>query len=99
MTGAATKVRCHCARSADFGLHSWPDGVVLYDEADGSLHVLNPIAGETFSLILQHHEDGCSPQELARALVQGEPEDEDVAMVQGLLREFEAMGLIECAQA
>lgn len=83
--------RCH--RPADFAVRVWVDGAVVYDEADGSLHALNPIAGEAFGYLLSH--DALAPRVLASLLFQDEPQGDDEAMVEQLLSEFEHMGLIE----
>ena len=34
-----------CRRRADFALRNWPDGSVLFDEANGQLQRLPPAAG------------------------------------------------------
>lgn len=92
---APRSARCH--RSADFAVRVWADGAVVYDEADGSLHALNPIAGEAFSLLCAH--DALTPHALASLLFQDEPQGDDEAMVEQLLSEFEHMGLIERSPA
>lgn len=80
-------------RASDFVVRVWADGAVVYDEADGSLQALNPVAGEAFQLLLAHPE--MQPLELARRLLDGEPDADDLRMVSDLLREFEVMGLWE----
>lgn len=74
-------------------MRAWADGAVVYDEADGSLHALNPIAAEAFAHLLSH--DALTPHVLATLLFQDEPLDDDEAMVEHLLSELEHMGLIE----
>lgn len=90
-THAPRSARCH--RAADFAVRVWADGAVVYDEADASLHALNPIAGEAFSLLRAHL--ALTPHALASLLFRDEPQEDDVAMVEQLLSAFEHMGLIE----
>lgn len=80
-------------RAADFVVRVWADGAVVYDEADGSLQALNPVAGEAFQHLLT--QPLLTPLELARLLLQEEPDADDLRMVADLLREFELMGLWE----
>jgi len=96
MPGVATlSARCH--RPADFAVRVWPEGAVVYDEADGSLHALNPIAGEAFAHLLAH--GALTSRSLAALLFQDEPQEDDEAMVSHLLSEFAFMGLVECSPA
>lgn len=80
-------------RCASLVVRVWPDGAVVYDEADGSLHALNPVAGEALQWLLAHPALG--PVELARHLLQEEPQASDLQRVNELLRGFESMGLWE----
>lgn len=89
--------RWHCPKRRFFSLQRWSDGVVVYDETDGSLNALNPIAGEALGLLLA--QSSMSPSELASALVQGNPTETDIAMVEDLLTHFESMDFIERKQA
>ncbi|QHE86393.1 HPr-rel-A system PqqD family peptide chaperone [Hydrogenophaga sp. BPS33] len=86
----------HCPRVDQFAVQSWPDGVVVYDDANGSLHALTPIAGEAFALLQAQR--ASNAQSLAHALGLDEPEAEDLSMLQSLLLQFESMGLIACTQ-
>ena len=96
MTSAIAEVHWHCPRPDTFAIQNWPDGVVVYDDASGSLHALNPVAGEAFGLILAQR--ASSTANLAAAMGLGEPGPEDLEMLQSLLGQFESMGLIECTQ-
>lgn len=96
MTSAAAEAHWHCPRPDTFAIQSWPDGVVVYDDASGSLHALNPVAGEAFSLILAQRV--ISTEGLAVAMGLAEPGPEDLEVLQSLLDQFESMGLIECTQ-
>lgn len=84
-------------RSGDFSVVLWEDGAVVYDEADGSLHALTPVAGEAFQRLLA--QPSLTPRQLGRILLQAEPTPHDVRMLDDLLREFDAMGLWERAPA
>lgn len=95
MTQTLARVSYRCPRPGDFEIHSWPDGVVVYDDASGSLHALSPIAGEAFALM---REQECSPEDLARVMELAEPGPEDIEVFHSLLVQFESMGLIECTQ-
>lgn len=96
MTLAIAEVHWHCPRPDTFAIQSWPDGVVVYDDASGSLHALNPVAGEAFSLILA--QCASSTESLAAAMGLAESGPEDLEVLQSLLGQFESMGLIECTQ-
>lgn len=96
MTSAIAEVHWHCPRPDTFAIQSWPDGVVVYDDASGSLHALSPAAGEAFSLILAQRVS--STESLAAAMGLTEPGPEDFEVLQSLLGQFESMGLIECTQ-
>jgi hypothetical protein len=80
-------------RSSDLALHAWDDGVVVYDDADGSLHALSAVAGDALALLLAHGSETAS--HLAELLLQESPNESDIAMVASLLVEFEAMGFVE----
>ncbi|MDP2263601.1 MAG: hypothetical protein Q8K24_10640 [Hydrogenophaga sp.] len=97
MSGAASRAPTRADRAADFVVKVWADGAVVYDEADGSLQVLNPIAGEAFQRLLEQPD--LSPLELGRLLLQAEPDADDLRMVSDLLSEFEALGLWERSPA
>lgn len=93
MSGPEAGAQPRRDRAADFVVKVWPDGAVVYDEADGSLQALNPVAGEAFQRLLER--PGLSPLELGRLLLQDEPDADDLLMIHELLREFESMGLWE----
>ena len=83
----------HCPRREDFQLQMWPDGAVVYDEASGDLHALNPISGELLHWILSTKQS--TPESLAEALLGELPVESDVSMVRAVLLEFESMGFVE----
>lgn len=96
MTLEQAQVNCRCSRADQFAVQSWSDGVVVYDDANGSLHALTPIAGEAFGLL--QAEQASDAKSLAYAMGLAEPEAEDLDMLQSLLLQFESMGLIACTQ-
>ncbi|MBA4211901.1 MAG: hypothetical protein C0449_02345 [Polaromonas sp.] len=94
MTEAGASVHCRCRRAIDFFLHSFDDGVVVYDEADGSLHALNPVAGEALQHLISHAA-GLRDEDLARLMLQDEPEVADLDQVRGLLEGLVSLGFAE----
>jgi PqqD family protein of HPr-rel-A system len=80
-------------RREDFVLKGWPDGVVVYDEANGNIHALTVVAGEAFLWIREHGLE--DPIALLQSLADENPSPEDLASLQVLLQEFEALGFIE----
>jgi hypothetical protein len=96
VTVERARVNCGCARADHFEIQHWPDGVVVYDDTNGSLHALTPIAGEAFDLI--HSRQANDAESLAMAMGLVEPAVEELDMLQSLLVQFESMGLIECTQ-
>lgn len=83
----------YCPRASDLAIHAWDDGVVVYDDVDGSLHALSPVAGEALCHLISHGPTGMTS--LARTLMQEEPSAEDVSMVANLIGEFESMRFVE----
>lgn len=93
MSTSGQQMHATCRRPTDFVVRVWDDGAVVYDEADGSLQALNPIAGEAFQLLLTH--PPLNVRALARLLMNAEPSEEEESMVDQLLTQFVAMGLVE----
>lgn len=79
---------------SDFSLRTFADGVVVYDEADGSLHALNPVAGEALEYLIRHTA-GLRDEDLARLMFQDEPEATDFDQVRGLLDGLVSLGFAE----
>lgn len=96
MTLDQAQVDFRCPRADQFAVQRWPDGVVVYDDANGSLQALTPIAGEAFGLI--QTQQACDAGSLAQAMGLVDPDAEELDMLQSLLVQFESMGLIECTQ-
>lgn len=88
-----------CRRRADLSLRRWPDGWVLFDEAQGQLQCLTLVSGELLALLLRCPARGCwSSTELAQALMDETPSDADVASVEAVAVAFQSMQLIERCQ-
>lgn len=85
-----------CRRRADLSLRHWPDGWVLFDEAQGQMKYLTLVSGELLALLLHDSARAYwSACELARALMDEAPSDADVASVTALAGAFESMQIIE----
>lgn len=97
MTLEQAQVNFRCPRAEQFAIQRWPDGVVVYDDVDGSLHALTPIAGEAFALI--QSQQAFDERTLAQAMGLTEPDPEELGMLQSLLLQFESMGLVVCSPA
>lgn len=83
----------HCPRFSDLELRSWNDGAVVYDDRGAFLHLLTPIAGEILALLLKPGVHDAF--ELARALIQEDPADDELALIRALLDSLSSMDLIE----
>lgn len=95
--GDGLSVRCRCPRAFALALHSFEDGVVVYDEADGSLHALSPIVGEALGHLIRHTNlDG---PDLALLLQLDQPEAFEMAQVRSLLNDLVELGFAEYALA
>jgi hypothetical protein len=82
-----------CRRRADFALRDWPDGSVLFDEANGQLQRLTPAAGGMMSLFLDTPEwTSCA---LAQRIFGETPAGEDIELVANALASFQSLNLIE----
>ncbi len=79
---------------SDFSLRTFADGVVVYDEADGSLHALNPVAGEALGHLIRDTA-GLRDEDLARLMLQDEPGATDLDQVRGLLDGLVSLGFAE----
>lgn len=89
----ASPARWFCCRSADFALRDWPDGCVLFDEAQGQLQCLTVESGALMRLFLQRAQ--WTSAELAQGLFGESPTDDDVQMVENVALHFQSLNLIE----
>lgn len=82
-----------CLRTSELAVHLWPDGVVVFDDADGNLQCLSPTSG----LLLEALLDGRarSAEALAQDLLGEMPSPDDVQMVENILNEFSSLNFIE----
>ena len=80
-------------RPKDFVCHVFSDGVVVYDEADGSVQALTPVAGEAWLACKRSGAIGAA--DLAVRLELDDPSQEELASVSALLGEFVSMGFLE----
>lgn len=82
-----------CHRRSDFALRDWPDGSILFDEANGQLQRLNSSAGRMMALFLENSEwTSC---ELAQVLFGEAPAQKDIELVENALENFLSLNLIE----
>ncbi len=88
----ASADRWTCPRPTDFALRDWPDGSVLYDEANGQIHFLNPAAGIVMRLFLEKTD--WSIAEIAHRLLEAAPSREDIDLVNNVLVNFLSLKLI-----
>ncbi len=80
------------SRPQDLLLRNWEDGTVVFDEADGHLHLLSPVAGQLLNLLLE--KDGATAFELANGLIDAVPFDDDIQMVENVLGQFSDLHLV-----
>lgn len=93
MTPAPAEPLFHCPRSADLAVQAWSDGVVVYDDANGRLHALTPVAGQVLQALMGR--STFAAPELTIELLQGAPDVEDIDQMRELLGSFEALGFVE----
>lgn len=88
--------RCTCLRRQDLLIREYPDGCVVYDDADASLHALEPWAGEALLCLMQA--PPLDVAEVADALVGERASADDVALLDEALRQFAARGWVTWVQ-
>jgi hypothetical protein len=84
----------YCPRAKDFSLQIWPEGGVVFDDANAQLHELTPIACEVLNQLLTGN-SLTAHEILVNVLGEAPSEDEATQMTQ-LLLHFKAMDVIEC---
>jgi len=87
---------CTCPRRQDLLVREYPDGGVVYDEADASLHALEPWAAEALLRLMQG--PPLAVAELADALVGGHANADDRAALDEALQQFAARGWVAWVQ-
>ena len=83
---------CTCLRRQDLLVREYPDGCVVYDEADASLHALEPWAAEALLRLMQG--PPLEVAELANGLVGGSATADELALVEDALQQFAARGWV-----
>jgi hypothetical protein len=80
-------------RPDDWVTRSFADGLVVYDESDGSVRALNPTAG--VALEICKAATVITAAELADRLGLSQPSQEELDSVVTLLQQMESMGFLE----
>ena len=84
-------------RREDITSRDWPDGTIIFDDANGQLQCLSPVSGNLMALLAQRPQ--WTAHELAAELLGETPTADDVEMVENVLAEFSLLNLIERAAA
>jgi hypothetical protein len=87
------QIRCRCQKPLELALHFFEDGVAVFDDSDGSLHALNPIAGEALGHLIRNA--ALSDLELLRLMQLEEPNASDMQQIRSLLNELISLGFAE----
>ena len=74
-------------------MRHWPDGAVLFDDANAQLRCLSPASGLLMDLLLRPGQ--WTALELAQDLLGEAPTADDAKMVENVLAEFSSLNLIE----
>ena len=82
-----------CPRAAELLLHNWPDGTVVFDDANGHLQCLSPVSGALLAMLTAGLPRRST--DLAYELLGEAPTADDVQMVENILAEFSSLNLIE----
>lgn len=80
-------------RPDDLVMRSFADGLVVYDESDGSVRALNPTAGAVLQICKSV--TAITSAELADRLGLDQPSQEELDSVVTLLQQMESMGFLE----
>jgi hypothetical protein len=93
VTSALVEPLFHCPRPGDLGFQVWPDGVAVYDDSNGRVRALSPVAGEVLMGLIAKTRASCT--DLALHLLQESVGEEDVVQMRALLSDLEALELVE----
>lgn len=80
-------------RPDDWVMREFADGLVVYDESDGSVRALTPTAGEALQIC--RSTKVITAAELADRLGLEQPSPEELDSVVTLLQQMESMGFLE----
>jgi hypothetical protein len=83
-----------CSRKDELALREWPDGVVVFDDANGHLNCLNLASGALLELLLLSDTQWTS-ERLAQELLGEHPTTNDIDMVENALAEFSSLNFID----
>jgi len=74
---------------------SWGDEFVVYNGATGDTHLLGLVAAQVMLKLQQTPTDAVSLAEWVAPLLQTEPDDELVFVIEQILTDFDSLGIIE----
>ena len=83
-----------CKRASELALHHFPDGTVVFDDANGQLQCLSPAFGQLMELLVASPTGGTAA-DLAEQLIGEVPASDEVEMVENALSEFSALNFVE----
>lgn len=83
------------AGGKEFLLRSWDDEFVVYNGATGDTHLLGLVAAQVMLKLQQTPMDAARLAEWVAPLLQTEPDDELVFVIEQILTDFDSLGIIE----
>ena len=83
------------AAEKEFLFRSWDDEFVVYNGATGDTHLLGLVAAQVMLKLQQTPMDAASLAEWVAPLLQTEPDDELVFVIEQILTDFDSLGIIE----
>ena len=86
------------AGEKEFLFRSWDDEFVVYNGATGDTHLLGTVAAQVMLKLQQTPMDAVSLAEWVAPLLQTEPDDELVFVIEQILADFDSLGIIEHTQ-
>lgn len=82
-----------CSRRDDLSFRNWPDGSVVFDDANGQLQCLTPVSADLMELLRRPR--AWTAPNLAEELLGETPTQLDVEMVENALAEFSSLNFIQ----
>lgn len=83
------------AGEKEFLFRSWDDEFVVYNGATGDTHLLGLVAAQVMLKLQQMPTDVAGLAEWLAPLLQTEPDDELVFVIEQILTDFDSLGIIE----
>ncbi|MHB9102522.1 MAG: HPr-rel-A system PqqD family peptide chaperone [Sulfuricella sp.] len=74
---------------------SWEDEFVVYNGATGDTHLFGLVAAQVMLKLQQTPADAVNLAEWVAPLLQIEPDDEFVFVIEQILKDFDSLGIIE----